>query len=56
MGDDATSVTFKLYEKISPLERSDIDFAEKIFAELYPNSDELFTARFERYKCEHFGE
>ena len=54
--DDATSVTFKLYEKISPLERSDIDFAEKIFAELYPNSDELFTARFERYKREHFGE
>lgn len=54
--DDLTSVTLKLYEKISPFERSDIDFAEKIFAELYPNNNELFKARFERYKREYFGE
>lgn len=54
--DDSTSATLRLYEKISPLERSDIDFAEKIFAELYPNNNELFKARFERYKREHFGE
>ena len=54
--DDATSVTFKLYEKISPVENSEVDLAEKIFVELYPNSDELFKARFEQYKREHFGE
>ena len=54
--DDSTSATLRLYEKISPLERSDIDFAEKIFVELYPNNNELFKARFERYKHEHFGE
>ena len=54
--DDSTSATLRLYEKISPLERSDIDFAENIFVELYPNNNELFKARFEQYKREHFGE
>ena len=48
------AVTFKLYEKISPLEKSDIDFVEKIFVELYPNNDDLFKNRFENYKREHF--
>ena len=48
------AVTFKLYKKISPLEKSDIDFVEKIFVELYPNHDDLFKNRFENYKAEHF--
>ncbi|MBR6711606.1 MAG: hypothetical protein IKI76_01250 [Selenomonadaceae bacterium] len=52
--DGVSSVTFKVYEKISPFEREDIDFVEKIFAELYPNQDELFKDRFETYKQEHF--
>ena len=49
-----SSVTFKVYEKISPFEKSDIDYVEKIFVELYPNQDELFKNRFEAYKHEHF--
>lgn len=53
---DVESATFKLYEKISPLERSDINFAEEIFVELYPTHNELFKARFEQYKREHFGD
>lgn len=47
---DGSPVTFKVYEKISPLEQSDIDFAEKVFAELYPDRDDLFKNRFEQYK------
>lgn len=49
-------VTFKVYEKISPFEQSDIDFAEKFFVELYPNADNLFKTRFEQYKAEHFAD
>ena len=49
-----SSVTFKVYEKISPFEKSNIDYVEKIFVELYPNQDELFKNRFEAYKQEHF--
>ena len=49
-------VTFKIYEKISPLEKSDIEFAEKVFDEIYPNNAELFKNRFENYAREHFGE
>ena len=46
---DGTPVTFKVYEKISSFEKADIDFAKKIFVELYPNHDELFKNRFEKY-------
>lgn len=49
-------VTLTVYEKISPLERADIDFAEKIFVELYPNADNLFKARFEQYKAQNFAD
>ncbi|MBQ3442840.1 MAG: hypothetical protein IJG33_06300, partial [Selenomonadaceae bacterium] len=52
--DGVSSVSFKVYEKISPFAREDIDFVEKIFDELYPNQDELFKNRFEDYKREHF--
>ena len=54
--DGASEVTFKVCEKISPFEESDVDFVEKIFVELYPAQDELFKNRFEQYKREHFGE
>lgn len=54
--DDVEEVTFTVYEKISPLEKSDIDFAEKIFVELYPDKDDLFKNRFEQYKAQHFKE
>ncbi len=50
------SVTFKVYEKISPFDKSDIDIAEKYFEELYPYQPKLFKNRFEQYKKEHFGE
>lgn len=53
---EVSSVTFKVYEKISPFEKSDIDFVEKIFVELYPEHDELFKNRLEQYKLEHFKE
>ena len=53
---EVSSVTFKVYEKISPFEKSDIDFVEKIFVELYPEHDELFKNRFEQYKLENFKE
>ena len=53
-GDGVPSVTFKLYEKISPLEKSDIDFVEEFFAKKYPDKDNLFKNRFEEYKREHF--
>ena len=43
-------------EKVSPFEKADIDFVEKIFVELYPTQDYLFKNRFEQYKREHFGE
>ena len=49
-------VTFTVYEKISPFEQSDIDFAEKFFVELYPNADNLFKAHFEQYKAQHFAD
>ena len=54
--DGVSSVTFKVYEKISPFAEADIDFMERIFAELYPGQDELFKNRFEQYKREHFKE
>ena len=53
---DISAVKFKLYEKISPYEKSDVDFVENYFVELYPNQPELFKNRFEKYKREHFGE
>jgi len=52
--DGISSVTFKVYEKISPFDKSDIDFVEKIFVELYPDKDDLFKNRFEKYKREKF--
>ena len=53
--DGISTVKFKLYEKISPYEKADIDFVENIFEKLYPNQPELFKNRFENYKREHFG-
>ena len=54
--DGNSVVKFVLYEKISPYEKSDIDFVEKIFDELYPNQPDLFKNRFEKYKRENFKE
>ena len=51
-----STVKFKLYEKISPYEKADIDFVESFFVETYPNQPELFKNRFEEYKREHFKE
>ena len=51
-----STVTFRIYEKISPFEKSDIDFVEDYFVGLYPNQPELFKNRFEEYKREHFKE
>jgi len=48
-------VTLKVYEKISPFDKSDIDFVENVFTQLYPDSPTLFKDRFESYKAEHFG-
>lgn len=53
-GNGVASVTFELYEKISPLEKADIDFVEEFFAGKYPDKDDLFKNRFEHYKREHF--
>ena len=53
-GNGVASVTFELYEKISPLEKADIDFVEEFFAGKYPDKDDLFKNRFEYYKREHF--
>ena len=47
-------VTLKVYEKISPYEKSDIDLVENFFVNLYPNNPDLFKNRFEQYKAEHF--
>ena len=47
-------VKFKVYEKIAPFERSDIDFFEKTFVNLYPDHDNLFKDRFEQYKTTNF--
>ena len=47
-------VKFNVYEKIAPFERSDIDFIEKIFVNLYPDHDNLFKDRFEQYKASNF--
>ena len=49
-------VTLKVYEKISPYEKSDIDFVENLFVNLYPNNPELFKDRFEKYKLENFND
>ena len=54
--DGNSEVKFKVYEKISPFEKSDIDFVEKIFVELYPNQNTLFKDRFEHYKEKNFKE
>ena len=54
--DGTSAVKLKVYEKVSPFEKADIDFVEKIFVELYPTQDDLFKNRFEQYKREHFGE
>lgn len=47
-------VKFIVYEKISPFEKSDIDFVEKTFVTLYPDQNSLFKNRFEQYKAENF--
>lgn len=47
-------VKFSVYEKISPFERSDIDFVEKTFVNLYPGQNNLFKDRFEQYKSKNF--
>ncbi|MBR6014179.1 MAG: hypothetical protein IK062_10455 [Selenomonadaceae bacterium] len=47
-------VIIKVYEKISDYEKSDVEFVEKIFDELYPNKPELFKNRFEKYLQEKF--
>lgn len=47
-------VTFIVYEKISPFEKSDIEFVEKFFVERYPDKDDLFKNRFEKYKRKNF--
>lgn len=49
-------VTFRIFEKISPIEKSDVDFLEKVFVERYPEHNNLFKDRFEKYKSEHFKE
>ena len=51
-----SSVTFSVYEKVVPFDKSDIDYVEKIFVDLYPNNNDLFRDRFEQYKSEHFKE
>ena len=48
--DNVDTVKFKVYEKISPYTRADIDYVEKIFVELYPDEPALFKDRFEKYK------
>lgn len=50
------SVTLKVYKKISPYDKSDIDFVENFFVNLYPDSPALFKDRFEKYKLEKFNE
>ena len=52
--DGVSTVKFKLYEKISPFEKADIDFVEDYFVGLYPNQPDLFKNLFEEYKREHF--
>ena len=47
-------VTAKVFEKISAFEKSDIDFVENIFTELYPDKNDLFKNRFEKYKQDNF--
>lgn len=47
-------VKFSVYEKISPFEKSDIDFVEKAFVTLYPDKNALFKDRFEKFKAENF--
>ncbi len=47
-------VTFKVYEKISPFDKSAIDFVENVFVKLYPDSPALFKDRFESYKAERW--
>ena len=49
-------VTLKVYEKILPYEKSDIDLVENLFVSLYPNNPELFKNRFEKYKLEKFND
>lgn len=49
-----TQVTFRVFEKVSPIEKSDIDFLEKRFVDSYPNNNKLFKDVFEKYKAEHF--
>ena len=49
---DNYHVTFKVYEKISHFNKSDIDFVENVFTELYPDNPALFKDRFEKYKSE----
>ena len=47
-------VIAKVFEKISAFEKSDIDFVENIFTELYPDKNDLFKNRFEKYKQDNF--
>lgn len=49
-------VTLKVYKKNSPFDKSDIDFVENVFSELYPDNPSLFKDRFENYKAEKFNE
>ena len=49
-----SEVTFSIFEKVKPFEKSDIEFVEKYFEEVYPGKDELFKDRFEKYIQEKF--
>lgn len=50
---DSSVVHIKVYHKISPLEKTDIDFVQGQFEAIYPEQPNLFRERFERYKQEH---
>lgn len=49
------NITFKVYRKRTPYEKSDIDFLENLFEKSYSTYPKLFRNRFEKYKEEHFN-
>ena len=52
--DDPSLVYIKMYRKVSPLEKADIDFVQGQFEAVYPEQPDLFRDRFEKYKQVHF--
>lgn len=51
---DSSDVIVKVYQKIAPFTKNDVNYLENEFDQIYADYPTLFHDRFEQYKKEHF--